>query len=116
MSRRGLRQRTYGTPELQELARDVQESLDAILDIRIANTLEAYAEPMFLALPAEPRGIIALRVVEDANPAAAVGFTGAVEYEWVPEGTVAKGRVKITDIGGLSVSATKYRFTFLVVF
>jgi len=97
-----------GKPELTELAGDVERALAKVPERRIVEFTEIYAEPMTLNVEREPKGILVLRVRNDASPEAAVPAGGQASFTFV------NGRVRIDDIADLVVG-TKYRFTLELV-
>lgn len=100
--------------ELGEHARAVQDVFDQlpVIEDRIVEAI--YAEPMTLALPAEPLYIECPRItnlLQQSLPV--IACNGMVFFDWLPR----QGGAVIRNIGGLSVAANggiKYRFYYRI--
>jgi hypothetical protein len=108
MSRPRLRAIGSRTPEIADLARDVQLSLDAIPAFQTIAFTREYAEPMLIALDREPKALLLVRLVLDAAPEQVQTWTAAVHYVFTGAALV------VSEITGATL-ATRYRFTFLAV-
>lgn len=99
---------------LGEHARGVQEVFDRIDVVEHRTVEQLYAEPMTLALTAEPLYIECPRIsnlLQQNLPV--IACTGMVHFDWLPK----QGGAVIRNISGMSVAANggiKYRFYFRI--
>lgn len=99
---------------LGEHARGVQEVFDRIPVIEDRTVEQLYAEPMTLALDAEPLYIECPRIINLLQQSLPViACSGMVHFDWLPR----QGGAVIRNISGMSVAANggiKYRFYFRI--
>lgn len=100
--------------DLAEHARGVQEVFDRIRVVEDRVVEQLYAEPMTLALEAEPLYIECPRIVNlFQQDLPVIACSGMVHFTWKPR----NGGAVITNISGMSVAANggiKYRFYFRI--
>lgn len=115
--RKGVRRRDVklADPEttqvIAELSRDVDEINDKAVPMLVRYvTNSTYTEPFDLALPYNPDFILLGSVRETRDPERAPVLSGGmVEYFWRGD------HAEIRSIDGLTPSAVRYSFKFLIV-
>lgn len=107
-----VRKRIWGDANQGELARDVDDSLAAIVSTRIKEFDAQYSEPMYVGLPKKPKGMLLINVYNAVTQEAPLLTGGLVHCVW--EGN--QKRMRVTSIDGLTpLPGTTYHFTFLVI-
>lgn len=97
---------------LGENVRDLNSPRRAAVEFDKVTVVSPFLTPLYLALPREPAGITAIRILREPDLETPVTYSGRVNYVW--EGS--ESRARITAIDGLTAgSPTIYRVTFLVV-
>lgn len=97
---------------LGENFRDTDDAKRAALVWYPWDEVGYYQEPMYLALPSEPRGILLVRIRKNPDDGLPVNCGSMVHFTW----DSVRNRVRVTNIDGLTPSSTqKYTFNFAVV-
>jgi hypothetical protein len=107
-----LRSRLGSTADIGETKRDADAALSKLVKLVPVEVIDIYTEPMFVKYDHEPKGVIAMRVRNDAALETPILCGSYCSFTW--DGS--KQRVRVDQIDGLAPgSGTKYRITFLMV-
>ncbi len=103
-----LRKRLYQDPEIGELARDVDDALQSLVELSKVRFEGVCNLPIYLSLAEQPTAIIAARVqAKDGSAHLSPGF---LAFTWESSGR----RAKISSMAGV-VPGVPYVIDFLVV-
>lgn len=107
-----IRSRLGSSAELGEHKRDTDDALSKLTAFKAVEVADIYTEPMYVAFDHEPKGVLALRVRNDAALETPVLCGTYCSFTW--DGSTS--RVRIDQIDGLTPgTGTKYRFVFGMV-
>lgn len=103
----------YADPLVAESMRKLDQFMRATVQwFRLPPIDTLYTEPLRLAFPAQPLGIVCVRVRSFPNFSAALVAGGIVPFEWDGE----QSNAIVGKVPGLTVgTGTKYRFDFVAV-
>jgi hypothetical protein len=108
MTRARLRAINSREPEIANLARDVQQAIDSVVQTRVLEFVDVYREPMLVPFDHEPKGVRALRVRLESAPEEAQYVSAHVPFVY------RNGAVEITAIEWLT-EGERYRFALEMV-
>lgn len=97
-----------GNRDLTELAGDVEQAFAKQVAFQTISFTRDYAEPMYIAFPRKPIGVLLIDLREDADPETANAFAAGVNWSFTSQG------IRVDEIQGPLVG-TRYRYAFLVV-
>ena len=88
--------------------RDLDKFARAQVQLAIVKFAATYSEPMTMAFPRAPAGVLLIRLQEDASPETTVAAYAVTSFTYTQQG------VRFDAIEGPTVGE-RYRFTFLVI-
>ena len=97
--------------ELTDDLEFINSRIEPLLRKTVRN--QTYTEPMQLALPYRPEGIVLVRLIQARSPESSPVLSGSM-VEWMWRAAAAGSYAEIRSIDGLSPSDTRWDFTFYI--